>query len=75
MTRLPRVTGPEALRAVKRDNWQEVRTRGSHVHLTHPSKPGRVTIPLHSGKIIPPDILSLILKQAGLTADEFARLL
>ena len=75
MSRLPRVTSQEALAAVRRDGWQEVRSRGGHIQLKHATKPGRVTIPVHTGKVIPLDILSSIIKQAGLTADQFIKLL
>ena len=43
--------------------------------MTHPTKPGLVTVPVHAGKTLPPGTLSNILKQTGLTADEFRRLL
>ena len=49
------------------DGWKEVpgRTKGSHIQLKHPDKPGKVTVPNHSGDI-PPGTLNSILKQAGL---------
>lgn len=49
------------------DGWKEVagRTKGSHIQLKHPEKPGKVTVPNHSGDI-PPGTLNSILKQAGL---------
>ncbi len=51
MTRLPRVTGPEVVRAFERDGFAVVRQKGSHVYLRHGD--GRATVvPLHSGEII-----------------------
>jgi predicted RNA binding protein YcfA (HicA-like mRNA interferase family) len=35
----------EVLKALNEDGWYEVATRGSHVQLKHPDKPGRVTVP------------------------------
>lgn len=60
-------TVKEILRTLHRDGWQEVpnRTKGSHIQLKHPTKPGKVTVPNHSGDI-PAGTLNSILKQAGL---------
>jgi len=75
--RLPRVTAPQALRALKRSGWYEHRqTPGGHVQLKHPDRPERrVTIPMHSGVTLSVKTLATILDQAGLTADEFRQLL
>ncbi|MBI2908924.1 MAG: type II toxin-antitoxin system HicA family toxin [Chloroflexi bacterium] len=73
--RLPRITGAELFRALKRDGWYESRQSGSHVILRHPNKAGHVTIPLHAGRIIPPGLLSSILDDAGLSVDDLRRLL
>jgi predicted RNA binding protein YcfA (HicA-like mRNA interferase family) len=74
MPRLPRVTAREALRAVEGDGWTIVRTTGSHTHLSHPKKPGIVTIAMHPGTM-PPGTLRSIIRQAGLTVDQFTDLL
>lgn len=75
MPRLPRVTSAELLRALRRDGWQERRSRGGHIQLIHPNKPGRVTVSAHPGDIVPPKTLTSILGQAGLTVDELRDLL
>jgi predicted RNA binding protein YcfA (HicA-like mRNA interferase family) len=49
--------------------------RGSHVRLKHTSKKNlRVTVPIHS-KDLPEKTLRRILKQSGLSEEEFTRLL
>ena len=74
--RLPRVTPAELLRALRRAGWQEFRQTGSHCHLTHPEKPGRiVTVAVHAGQTVPVGTLKAILDQAGLTANELRDLL
>ena len=57
----------EILKILRADGWQEIpnRTKGSYIQLKHPTKPGKVTVPSHSGDI-PPGTLNSILKQAGL---------
>jgi hypothetical protein len=48
---------------------------GNHKQFRHPDRPGLVTVPDHSGETIVPVILKSILRQAGLTVDEFRKLL
>jgi predicted RNA binding protein YcfA (HicA-like mRNA interferase family) len=73
--KLPRITAAECLRALQRDGWQPVRQNGSHVHLRHATKRGRVTVPRHAGVTLKPKTLETILEQAGLTLDELRQLL
>lgn len=54
-----------SLQMLHEDGWQIVRTKGSHHHLKHPSKPGLVTVP-HPKKDLPLGTVRSILKQAGL---------
>jgi predicted RNA binding protein YcfA (HicA-like mRNA interferase family) len=49
--------------------------RGSHAQLKHPSRGGRVTVPLHRGETIGPGLLRSILNQAGITVDELRSVL
>jgi predicted RNA binding protein YcfA (HicA-like mRNA interferase family) len=51
--------------ALKKDGWQQVAQKGSHVQFKHPTKPGRVTVP-HPEKDMPLGTLKSIEKQAGL---------
>lgn len=61
------MTVREILKILHKDGWREVpnRTKGSHVQLKHPTKPGKVTVPSHSGDITL-NTLKSIKKQAGL---------
>jgi predicted RNA binding protein YcfA (HicA-like mRNA interferase family) len=56
----------EAIQLIEDDGWFLVRTRGSHRHFKHPTKPGLVTIAGHPGVDIPKGTMNSILKQAGL---------
>ena len=75
MSRLPRITGREALGALKRAGFVEVRIEGSHHHLHRAGGSGVVTIAVHAGKVLKPGTLRSILRQAGLTVEEFTALL
>lgn len=48
-----------------KDGWYVVKQVGSHRHYKHPTKPGKVTIPIHRGDIDKGTVKS-ILRQAGL---------
>lgn len=53
------------IRMLQDDGWKIVRTKGSHHHMKHPTKPGLVTVP-HPKKDLPVGTVGSILKQAGL---------
>jgi predicted RNA binding protein YcfA (HicA-like mRNA interferase family) len=75
MPPVPRVTGRELVRALGRLGWVVVAQRGSHAQPRHPSRGGRVTVPLHAGETLGPRLVASILAQAGLTADELREVL
>lgn len=75
MPRLPRITGADALRALKQVGWHEARTRGSHVLLRHDVRAGRVVVPVHAAAILKPKTLLSILDQAGISPEELRALL
>ena len=51
---------------VERNGWVQVRVRGSHRQLTHPVKPGTVTVAGKAGVDVPPGTLGNVLRQADL---------
>ena len=56
----------DVIRAIEKDGWVVVRTRGSHRQYRHPTKRGLVTVSGKGNKDVPPGTLSSILRQAGL---------
>lgn len=60
------MTAREILKILHKDGWYEVDQDGSHLQLKHPTKPGKVTLAMHSKKDIPLGTLNNIFKQAGL---------
>ncbi len=74
MTRLPRVTGSELIRALAKAGFEVVRVKGSHRFLRHPD--GRATVvPVHAGETIGPGLMSKILRDAELSRDDLIALL
>ena len=51
---------------LKKDGWIDIGKVGSHHQYKHPTKPGKVTVPEHSGKDVPLPVVKSIKKQAGL---------
>ena len=74
MPKLPRRTGDDLIRALRRAGFEAVRVRGSHHFLRHVD--GRATVvPVHSGETIGPGLLKKILRDCELSVDELDALL
>ncbi len=71
MPKLRRVSAQEAIHALERLGFEQVRQRGSHVVLKKETPEGEIgcVVPLHRERAI--GTLRGILKQAGVTPDEF----
>lgn len=72
MPRLPRISGREVRRAFERAGWTYARTRGDHMIL---GMQGRRPLAVPDYSIVPPYILSGLLRTADLTIEEFTALL
>jgi predicted RNA binding protein YcfA (HicA-like mRNA interferase family) len=72
--KLPRVTANEMIKIVERLGFRFSRQSGSHkIYKNDEGK--RVTIAYHSGKILHPKIVKSILDDAGLSVDEFKKMM
>ena len=72
--RLPSVRPDDVIRALERAGWEVKRQRGSHVVLRKAGHPLLVTVPVHR-RDVPRGTLRGIIGDAGMTVDEFVRLL
>jgi predicted RNA binding protein YcfA (HicA-like mRNA interferase family) len=71
---LPRVSGREVVHALRKVGYEFDHQRGSHIVVRHVDPPHRrITVPDH--KEVAKGTLRAILRQAGLSVDEFKRLL
>jgi len=76
-SRLPSLKPREVLRALERAGFYIHHQGGtSHAQLRHATDPSkRVTLPCHQGFDLPRGTLRSILKQAGMTPEEFLQYL
>ena len=74
MIRLPTITPRQAVSALKRAGFVESHQKGSHLYLWNPETQRLTSVPMHSKDLKRPTMKE-ILKQAGLSEDEFRGLL
>lgn len=74
MTRLPTLNARKVIRALKQAGFVENGQRGSHRYLWHPQKRLETCVPVH-GADLKRSLVRAILAQAGLTEEEFLKLL
>jgi predicted RNA binding protein YcfA (HicA-like mRNA interferase family) len=73
--KLPAVSGKDTIRALRRAGFFVARIKGSHHILAHQDDPTRtVVVPVHANRPLKPGTLSIIIKQTGLTLEEFLAL-
>lgn len=65
-------SGAEAVRKFEKAGWTAVRQKGSHVMMTKPGYQWTLSVPQHPELGI--GILTKLLKQAGITINEFNNL-
>ena len=80
MKKLPVITGYDAIKTLRKAGFIATRQKGSHVRLKkiEDSKTIKITVPVHGTLkkgTLKKGTLSRIIKDAGLTKDEFLRLL
>ncbi len=74
--RLPACSGRQIIRALKAAEFSLSRVKGSHHVMRHQGPPVRiVTVPVHGAKALKRATLVSIIKQSGLTVEEFMALL
>ena len=73
MSGLPRISGRECVEALAKADFYLKRQEGSHMILRRDSPFGQVVVPDH--KELDRGTLQAIIRQAGLSVDEFMKLL
>jgi predicted RNA binding protein YcfA (HicA-like mRNA interferase family) len=71
---LPRISGREVVKALRKIGYEQDRQRGSHIILRQTALPHRrIVVPGHDE--VAKGTLRAIIRQVGLTVDEFKALL
>ncbi|OGQ51588.1 MAG: hypothetical protein A3J24_00915 [Deltaproteobacteria bacterium RIFCSPLOWO2_02_FULL_53_8] len=73
MTKLPDVSGKQCIKALERAGFKLVRIEGSHHYMRRSLPFCQVSVPLH--RSLKKGLLHAILKSAGLSIDDFIKLL
>ena len=74
MTKTPRITGKSLVRALERAGFVVIRTKGSHRYLRHSD--GRwVVVPVHTGEVLGPGLITKIIQGCDLSMEELRKLL
>jgi len=74
MTRLPTLTARKLIQALEKVGFVMRRQKGSHYILKHPVTRHETVVPIHGGDV-DRGLLKAIIKQAGLTEDDFRKLI
>ncbi len=75
MSKLPVVSGRQAVRVLTRIGYQVVRQKGSHIRLRDNTNPDHLPLTIPDHRSVKPGLLRELLRDAGLSVEEFARLL
>ncbi|HMQ78346.1 MAG TPA: type II toxin-antitoxin system HicA family toxin [Ignavibacteria bacterium] len=74
MTRLPRISGKDLVKALSKIGFAVIRIRGSHHFMEH--EDGRATVvPVHSNETLGPGLLNKILKSCEISRDDLISIL
>lgn len=68
---LPALRSREVVRLLEKSGYVKWRQKGSHLTLYRAADRRALTVPLHFAKTVPKGTLRAIIKQAGLTPEEF----
>jgi predicted RNA binding protein YcfA (HicA-like mRNA interferase family) len=74
MVSLYNLKSEKVIKAFERAGWVNKGFRGSHVKLTKEGNPNILSIPVHRGKPIKIGLLKDQIKKAGLTEEDFLKL-
>lgn len=75
MAKLPRLSGKEVIKALKKSGFVEARQRGSHVIMIKETSTGKIPTVVPQHKEIDTGTLLEIIRQCKMTREEFLNLL
>ncbi len=75
MPKLTVVNPQKLIMVLERSGFYKARQKGSHAILISNEKHARIVVPVHPGKCVKPGLVRAIIREAGLTREEFLKLL
>jgi predicted RNA binding protein YcfA (HicA-like mRNA interferase family) len=75
VSQFPAVSGRQLIKILEARGWYVKRIRGSHHILRHPTIPDALAVPVHGARPIKRGTLGSILRTAGISREEFQKLL
>jgi predicted RNA binding protein YcfA (HicA-like mRNA interferase family) len=75
VTKVPSLSYKKVIAALGRAGFEKVRQRGSHIRVEKDTPEGRIKLTIPAHKPIKRATLSHIIREAGLTVEEFVELL
>ncbi len=75
MNGLPVISGQAAVRVFEKIGYRVVRQRGSHIRLRDEANPNHLPLTVPDHKTLKPGLLRHLIRDAGLSIDEFNALL
>ncbi len=74
MPKISPLDSRKLVRILEKSGFRTVRQKGSHIIMVNDRKT-RIVIPVHPGKKIKPGLVRAIIREAGITREEFFKLL
>ena len=74
MPKIPPLSPEKLIKILQKAGFRTIRQKGSHVILMN-DKRTRIVIPVHPGREVKPGLVRAIIKEAGMTREEFIKLL
>lgn len=75
MSPLQVASARDVIHALEKIGYRQVRQRGSHIRLRDETSPSHLPLTVPNHKILKPGLLRKLIRDAGLTVDEFNELL
>lgn len=74
MPRVPLLKGTDLIKILKKKGFILNRVRGSHHILVNPGTKTTLSVPVHKGRVLGKGITVAIIKDAGMTLEDFIKM-
>jgi len=74
LPKIPPLSPEKLIKILQKAGFRAIRQKGSHIIMMN-DKRIRIVIPIHPGREVKPGLVRAIIKEAGITREEFIKLL